>query len=243
MLVIPAIDILEGQCVRLRQGRYDEVSVFSQDPAAMAENWVKAGAQYLHIVDLEGARSGTPQCLGYLPAISRLGIPLQIGGGFRLAENIRAALAAGASRVILGSRIASDPAFAQAMFSEFGEQVIAGIDAREGLVAIHGWQEINSSRITALDLARQLAALGARRVIYTDIARDGMLAGPNISSLQEMINALPIPVIASGGVTTLEDIAALAKTGAEGCIIGRALYTGDLDLSAAIELAANQQLH
>jgi phosphoribosylformimino-5-aminoimidazole carboxamide ribotide isomerase len=237
MLIIPAIDILEGKCVRLRQGRFDEVSVFSEDPGTMARHWVKAGAKLLHVVDLAGARDGHPQCLDHLRVISQIGVPVQIGGGLRTLEDIEAALEAGAARVVIGSRLVNDLDFAKEVFRNFGDRIVAGIDARGGVVAIHGWQDLDPERTSALALAQQMENLGAKRIIYTDIARDGMLAGPNILSLKEMLAAVKIPVIASGGVTTLEDVRQLKITTVEGCIVGRALYTKDLELEAAIRSA------
>jgi len=237
MLIIPAIDILEGKCVRLRQGRFDEVSIFAEDPVAMARQWAELGAKLLHVVDLSGARDGRPQCLPQLREISKIGVPVQIGGGLRTLEDTEAALEAGASRAVLGSRLAGDPDFAKAVFQRFGDRIIAGIDAKDGIVAIHGWQELDSGGTSALTLAEQLEGLGAKRIIYTDIARDGMLSGPNIPALEGLLAAVNIPVIASGGVTTLEDIRQLKMTAAEGCIIGRALYSGEIELKAALQTA------
>ncbi|NIM07467.1 MAG: 1-(5-phosphoribosyl)-5-[(5-phosphoribosylamino)methylideneamino]imidazole-4-carboxamide isomerase, partial [Armatimonadetes bacterium] len=232
MLVIPAIDILEGKCVRLRQGRFDESTVFYDDPAAVAKQWARQGAQFLHVVDLEGARTGRPQALGHLRRIAKVGLPVQIGGGMRSAENIEAALAAGATRVIIGSRIAGDAAFAEETIKTFGKQVVMGIDAREGMVAVHGWEKLTSRR--AIDLAKEMEQLGAAGIIFTDISRDGMLSGPNFESLAEMTAAVQIPIIASGGITCLEDIQRLRETRVEACIIGRALYSGDIRLPEAI---------
>jgi len=235
MFVIPAIDILGGKCVRLRQGRFEESTVFSDDPVAMAKEWARQGAKFLHVVDLDGARLGSPRNLDYLPQIARLGLPLQIGGGMRMTKDIWSALAMGATRVVVGSRIATDPDFAREIILTFGDKVVIGIDAREGLVAIDGWQELTSR--PAVGLAKEMEALGAARIIFTDIARDGMLQGPNFDSLAQMVAAVKIPVIASGGITRLEDLRRLKETGVEGCIIGRALYSGEIELREALRVA------
>ncbi len=239
MLIIPAIDILDGQCVRLRQGRFEESTVFSDDPAAMAKEWIAQGAAFLHVVDLDGARRGLPQNLEWVRRIAGLGKPVQLGGGLRTIEDIRAALAAGATRIVVGSRVATDPQFAAEVIQAFGEKIAVGIDAKEGMVAIRGWQEIIPRR--APDLAKGMEQLGAARIIFTDIARDGTLTGPNYTSLAEIVAAVKIPIIASGGITTLADLRRLRTTGVEACIIGRALYTGDVKLAEAIRIAEENQ--
>jgi phosphoribosylformimino-5-aminoimidazole carboxamide ribotide isomerase len=235
MLVIPAIDIMGGKCVRLRQGRFEESTIFSDDPSAVAREWARQSAQFLHVVDLDGARTGRPQNLEHLPKIAQAGVPLQIGGGLRTFEDIEAALAAGASRVMVGSRAAADTAFAREIIQAFREKVVITIDAQEGKVAVEGWQKTTERR--AFELAQEMEALGAARILFTDIARDGMLSGPNFDSLAEMTAAVKIPIIASGGVTSLEDIRRLKETGVEACIIGRALYSGEIKLPEAIRAA------
>jgi phosphoribosylformimino-5-aminoimidazole carboxamide ribotide isomerase len=241
MLVIPAIDILGGKCVRLRQGSFQDISIFSDDPVEMAKLWIDQGARDLHLVDLEGARQGSPQSFDLLRAISSLGVPVQIGGGIRSLEDIAGALEAGATRVVIGTRAATDPAFAMEIIQAFGQQVVIGIDAREGIVAIHGWQELLPDTTTAVKLAKEMEALGAARIIFTDIARDGMLTGPNYDSIAQMRAAVSIPIIASGGITKLEDLRQLKKLGVEGCIIGRALYTGEIKLAEAIAVFEERQ--
>jgi len=235
MQVIPAIDILEGKCVRLRQGRFDEATIFSDDPLAVAREWAQQGARYLHVVDLEGAREGRPRSLKWLRRIAEVKVPVQLGGGLRQIEDIKAALAGGATRVVVGSRIAVDTPFAQEVIRAFGDRVVIGIDAQDGIVAIRGWQELTSRR--ALDLAKEVESLGAARIVFTDILRDGTLSGPNFDSIAQMIAAVKIPIIASGGVSTLDDIRRLKEIGAEACIIGRALYSGEIRLAEAIQMA------
>jgi phosphoribosylformimino-5-aminoimidazole carboxamide ribotide isomerase len=236
VLILPAIDLRGGQCVRLRQGDYARETVFGDDPAMMARRWVDQGAPYLHLVDLDGAREGKPvNGHSVRRIVAAAGVPCQLGGGIRSEEHIRDALGWGVERVVLGTRALQDPAWCEAMCRTFPRQVCLGIDAREGRVAVQGWSE--TSERSALDLARQVAVWPLAALIYTDISRDGMLAGPNIEATAEIAAAVEAPVIASGGVTTLDDVAALARRGLHGCIIGRALYEGRLDLAAVIALA------
>jgi phosphoribosylformimino-5-aminoimidazole carboxamide ribotide isomerase len=235
MLVIPAIDIMSGKCVRLRQGRFTDSTVFFDDPVTVARTWAAQGASLIHVVDLDGTRTGQPAILDLLPQLAAVGVPIEVGGGMRSVENIRAALTAGATRISPGSRIATDPAFAREVITEFGEHIAVDIAGRNGLVAIHGWQEIINKSV--IDLAKEVAELGAARIIFTDVSRDGMLEGPNFAALKEMVAAVSIPIVASGGITSVADVRYLATTGVEACIIGRALYSGDIELSAAIAAA------
>lgn len=235
MLVIPAIDLKDGQCVRLRQGRMDEATVFSDDPPAMAAHWVAQGARRLHLVDLDGAFAGAPVNGEAVRAIARAHphLPVQIGGGIRSAETIEAYLQAGVRYVIIGTRAVREPEFVARMCRQFPDRIIVGIDARAGLVAADGWAEVTAVR--AVDLARRFAADGVSAIVYTDIERDGMLGGVNLEATLA-VAAAGIPVIASGGVTDLADIRALkavAARGILGAITGRALYEGTLDLAAA----------
>lgn len=235
MLVIPAIDLKDGQCVRLRQGRMDEATVFSDDPPAMAAHWVAQGARRLHLVDLDGAFAGAPVNGEAVRAIARAHphLPVQIGGGIRSAETIEAYLQAGVRYVIIGTRAVREPEFVARMCRQFPDRIIVGIDARAGLVAADGWAEVTAVR--AVDLARRFAADGVSAIVYTDIERDGMLGGVNLEATLA-VAAAGIPVIASGGVTDLDDIRALkavAARGILGAITGRALYEGTLDLAAA----------
>ena len=233
MLIIPAIDILHSKCVRLRQGRYSEATVFSDDPVAVAREWARQGAKFLHVVDLEGARTGEPKILAILKRIVQVGLPVEVGGGMRLMANIDDAIAAGATRISIGTRAATDTNFAHKAINTFHERIIIDIAAKDGMAAIQGWQKVTKQR--AIDLAKEMEQLGAERILFTDVARDGMLQGPNYASLTEMVAAVGIPVIASGGITRIKDVARLKYTGVEACIIGRALYTGTIKLPEAIE--------
>ena len=235
MLVIPAIDLKDGQCVRLRQGRMDDATVFSDDPVAMAAHWVAQGARRLHLVDLNGAFAGAPVNGEAVRAIARAqgAVPIQIGGGIRNAETIEAYLQAGVRYVIIGTQAVKEPDFVTRVCREFPGRIIVGIDASAGLVATDGWAEV--SAVKAVDLARRFAADGVSAIVYTDIERDGMMQGVNVAATLAVAEA-GIPVIASGGVTDLDDIRALktvAGRGILGAITGRAIYEGTLDLAAA----------
>ncbi|MGH7173389.1 MAG: 1-(5-phosphoribosyl)-5-[(5-phosphoribosylamino)methylideneamino]imidazole-4-carboxamide isomerase [Gemmataceae bacterium] len=239
MLILPAIDLRGGQCVRLRQGDYAQETVFGDDPAAMARHWVEQGASYLHLVDLDGARQGHPVNGDSVRRIVQCaGVPCQLGGGLRSEEHITEALGWGVERVILGTRALLDPAWCERVCRRFPGRVCLGIDARQGRVAIQGWER--DSEQSALDLARRCAAWPLAAIIYTDISRDGMLEGPNVEATAELASAVSVPVIASGGVTTLEDVARLADRKLAGCIIGRALYEGRIELGAAIARARRE---
>jgi len=233
VLILPAIDLRGGQCVRLRQGDYAQETVFGADPAAMARRWVEQGAVYLHIVDLDGARAGRPVNGDSVRRIVQAaGVPCQLGGGLRTEADVAEALGWGVDRIVLGTRALQDPAWCERVCRLHPGRVALGIDARQGRVATEGWQHL--SERSSLDLARTCATWPLAALIYTDISRDGMLEGPNVEATAELAAAVSVPVIASGGVTTLDDIARLARCGLAGCIIGRALYEGRLDLAAAI---------
>ena len=236
--IIPAIDMMEGKCVRLVQGRFEDATVFSDDPAEMARRWADQGATRLHLVDLNGSRRGEPQEIETVRRIlASVGIPVQLGGGIRTLETARHVLDLGVQRVIIGTSAALDARLAESLFRELGERAILGVDAKDGRVAIKGWEETTSEN--AVDFARRMQALGARRVIYTDIARDGMLGGPNVTATRQMARSLQIPVIASGGVSALEDVRRLKtldSDGVEGVVLGKALYTGALTLVEAMEI-------
>ncbi len=239
MQVIPAIDIKGGKCVRLRQGEFTQVETYSEDPVKYALRWAQEGAQRLHVVDLDGARVGMPQNTDVVRQIvRRAGIPVQLGGGIRSTEIIERMFNVGVDRVILGTSAAQDEQVVRGALMMYGERVTIGVDAKDGFVAVSGWQERLNE--TAVAFARRMAALGARRIIFTDVGRDGMLEGPNIAALQEMLTAAPVGVIASGGVGSVEDIRALAALRApnlEGVIVGKALYAGRLSVSEAIAAA------
>lgn len=238
MIVIPAIDILEGKCVRLTQGQFDQSTVYAEDPVEMARKWELAGAQRIHVVDLNGSRLGRPQEIRTIGALTKaVNVPVQVGGGVRTLETATQLLEAGVDRVIIGTSAALDRGLAESIFDRLGESAILGVDARDGKVAVKGWEQV--TELDALEFARDMQAIGARRVIYTDISRDGMLNGPNLPALSRMAESLAIPVIASGGIGTLNDITRvkeLEHAGVEGVILGRALYTGAVDLIEALAL-------
>ncbi|MEM8594418.1 MAG: 1-(5-phosphoribosyl)-5-[(5-phosphoribosylamino)methylideneamino]imidazole-4-carboxamide isomerase [Pseudomonadota bacterium] len=236
MLIIPAIDLKDGKCVRLRQGRMDDDTVFSDDPLAMAKRWVDEGARRLHLVDLNGAFAGEPVNGGIVQAIAAEfpDMPVQIGGGIRDLETIEAYLKAGVSYAIIGTKAVEDPAFVTQACRAFPDHIIVGIDARDGFVATDGWA--NTSAVNAVDLAKQFENDGVSSIVYTDIARDGMMKGVNIEQTVALSKAVNIPVIASGGIHVLSDVEALCHAGSDnicGVITGRAIYEGSLDLSAA----------
>jgi len=230
LILFPAIDLLGGRCVRLRQGRYDDVTEYGDDPVAVAQAFRDEGAEWLHVVDLDGAKSGQPKHLKALERVAALGLPVQFGGGLRSADAVQSALDAGATRGIVGTRLTQDEEAAGALFARFGERVVAGVDARAGEVAVHGWTAGSGREVG--EFVRGLVEKGCRRVIYTDIARDGELAGPDIEGTERLLTA-GVPVIASGGVSGLADLKALAPTGVEGVIIGKALYEGRFSLRDA----------
>lgn len=237
MEVIPAIDLLEGRCVRLYQGDYARSQVFNENPADVAKQWLDSGATRLHVVDLDGAKSGKLINRQAIEAIvNAVSVPVQVGGGLRDRNSVTDLLAIGVERVILGTVAVEQPELVRSLASEFPQQIIVGIDARNGLVATKGWLETSS--VAATDLAQQMALLGVGGIIYTDIHRDGTLSGPNIEALRELANAVSIPVIASGGVSSITDLLsllALEPLGVSGVIVGRALYTGDVSLKEALQ--------
>lgn len=234
MLVIPAIDIKNGECVRLRQGDMAQVSVFSKDPTQMAQRWIEAGARRLHLVDLDGAFAGAPANKAAVEKIvETFKIPVQVGGGIRNLEAIQSYLDLGVEKVILGTVALRDPDFVRLACQKFPGSIIVGIDAKDGYVAVEGWAEVSS--ILAIDLARQFEDCGVHSIIYTDIAKDGMMQGVNVQATAQLANAVAIPIIASGGVSKIADIQALCEVDAPifGVITGRAIYEGALDFSQA----------
>lgn len=236
MLIIPAIDLKDGQCVRLRQGLMEDSTVFSDDPVAMATQWVQAGTRRLHLVDLNGAFAGEPVNGEVVQAIAKAypQLPIQIGGGIRSLETIEAYVKAGVSYVIIGTKAVREPEFVAEACKAFPGRVIVGLDAKNGLVATDGWAEV--SDVQATDLAKQFDALGVSAIVYTDIARDGMMQGVNVEATVQMAQASSIPVIASGGITNMDDIKALAAVSGKGicgAITGRAIYEGTLDVREA----------
>jgi phosphoribosylformimino-5-aminoimidazole carboxamide ribotide isomerase len=239
MLIIPAIDLKDGKCVRLRQGRAEDLTVFSDDPVAMGLRWQAAGAQLLHVVDLDGAFSSRPRNLESIRRLRQaLSIPMELGGGIRTLDTVAAYIDLGIDRLILGTVVLKDPELAARACADFPGRIAFGLDARDGLLAVEGWTE--TSRKTALDAAQALAPLHPAAFIYTDIARDGVKRGVNLPATRALAEAVEVPVIASGGVSSLDDIRALLpleSLGVVGVITGRALYDGSLDLQEAIRLA------
>jgi phosphoribosylformimino-5-aminoimidazole carboxamide ribotide isomerase len=240
MLLIPAIDLKDGRCVRLRQGRMEDETVFGEDPVEVARRWVDAGARRLHMVDLNGAFAGKPVNAGVVKAVAEAfpDLPIQVGGGIRDEETVQAYLDAGVQYVIIGTKAVSAPHFVNDLCLEFPGHIIVGLDARDGKVAIDGWSKL--SHHSVYDMAQRFEQDGVEAIVFTDIGRDGMMAGVNVDSTVELAQAITIPVIASGGITSMDDIRALcavADEGIMGAITGRAIYEGTLDLAEAQQLA------
>ena len=239
MIIYPAIDIRGGRCVRLTEGRFDAETVFADDPAEMALKWAGLGAEFLHLVDLDGALAGEGK---NVPVIERIlqsvSIPVQLGGGIRNLETIEKLLALGVNRLILGSAAVKNPQLVEEACKKYPGHIAVGIDAKNGDVAIEGWGK--GSGVAATELAKKMAAYGVETIIYTDISRDGMLSGVNVEATAALARVCGVPIIASGGVASLEDIRrvkAVESDGVQGCIIGKAIYTGAVDLKAALALA------
>lgn len=237
MNIIPAIDLLDGRCVRLYQGDYNQAQTFNDDPIAVAQDWVKQGATRLHLVDLDGAKTGKPTNYHVIEAIANtINIPVQVGGGLRNRDNVATLLNLGVERAILGTVAVENPQLVAELCAEFPGHIAVGIDARNGKVATKGWLE--TSEVLATDLAEQMAQLGVVAIIYTDIHRDGTMTGPNIEALREIASIVAIPVIASGGVSSITDLLSLLSLeplGVTDVIVGRAIYTGDINLKEAIQ--------
>jgi len=243
MLIIPAVDIKNGRCVRLLQGRMEDETVFSENPAAMARKWADAGAELIHVIDLDGAFAKHPQNSDAVQKIlDTVDVPIQLGGGIRNLETVEKYMQMGVQRVIIGTEAVQHPDFVMQACSAFPNQIVLGIDARNGHAAIDGWAQ--TTQIRAIDLAKQFENCGLAAINFTDIYRDGMLAGPNLKEIQDFAEAIKVPVVASGGVSTLTDVhnlLALRSAGVRGVIIGKALYSGALDLHEAI--LATQERH
>ena len=238
MIILPAIDLKEGRCVRLEQGLMEKDTVYNDDPAAQARIWQEQGGELLHLVDLDGAFAGVPKNKAAIEAIVKaVDIPTELGGGIRDLATIEAYLALGIDRVILGTVAKENPALVQEACQKFPGHIVVGIDAKDGLVAVRGWAEVTEKRAT--EMAKEMEGFGVEAIIYTDIARDGMLQGPNIEATGALAEAISIPVIASGGVSSLQDIRNLLTVeakGVTGVITGKAIYTGALDLREAVAL-------
>lgn len=242
MLLIPAIDIKDGQCVRLRQGKMDDVTVFDEDPARVARRWLDQGARRLHVVDLDGAVAGAPVNADAIQRICEVAgdIPVQVGGGIRDEETVESYLEAGVQFVVIGTKAVTAPHFVGDLCVEFPSHILVGLDARDGMVAIDGWSKLSQHNVieTALHFERD----GVEAIVYTDIAKDGMMQGINVAGARELARAISIPVIVSGGVSSMDDIRALCELendGVSAAIIGRALYEGDLNLEACCKFVSD----
>jgi phosphoribosylformimino-5-aminoimidazole carboxamide ribotide isomerase len=236
MIIYPAVDIKDGKCVRLVQGKFSDETVYSKSPVEMGLKWEKSGAEYLHVVDLDGARTGEPKNLETIGELAeKLNIPVQLGGGIRNIEIMEKILSKGLNRVILGTSAVRDLEFVKNAIKMFRDKIVIGIDAKDGMVAIEGWAK--TSEFSAIGFAQKMQDIGVKTIIYTDISRDGMLVGPNLTAMDEMVKAVDLEVIASGGVSKLGDVRSLKDIGVAGAIIGKALYTGDIDLKLAMEIA------
>jgi len=241
MLIIPAIDLKDGQCVRLQQGRKDAVTVYSGDPSATAKRWGSSGAKVLHVVDLDGAFTGSQKNYSRILEIRKsVDMVIEVGGGIRDISTVDRLVSAGIDRVIIGTSAIEDIQFVTDACKRFPGRIFIGIDAKNGKVAVKGWEEVSS--IDARELALRVEAIGVSGIIYTDISRDGMLTGPNLPALEDMVKTVNIPVIASGGIANIEDIRNLLKIeNLWGAITGKAIYSGSLDLKEAIQLAMSNE--
>ena len=243
MIIIPAVDIKNGKCVRLVQGRMEDETIYSHEPAAMALRWANAGAQLIHVIDLDGAFTQSPQNIESIKKIlKRVDVPIQLGGGIRDHETIRMYLDMGIQRIIIGTEVIKNPKLVRDASTEFPNRIVLGIDARKGRVAIDGWR--HTTRVKAIDLAKQFEDCEVAAINFTDIQRDGMQLGPNIEEIRKLAEAVSIPVVASGGVTTMRDIhniLGLKSVGVAGIIVGKALYSGTLDFKKAQEIAERER--
>lgn len=233
MIIYPAIDMLGGKCVRLKQGRYEDSTIYNENPAEVALNWQQKGAEWIHLVDLDGAKAKRPVNIAAITQIRKTtNVPLQLGGGLRTEDDIKSTLDFGINRVILGTAAVMNPFFLYQMVCKFGDKIAVGLDAKDNQVATEGWQETKSQNV--FEYAKFMETLGVKTIIFTDIATDGMLKGPNLDAMRQMVQNVNINVIASGGVSCLQDIIDLKEIGVSGAIAGKALYTGNLELGDAI---------
>lgn len=235
MIIFPAIDIKNGNCVRLKQGKFDELDVYFDDPVEVAKIWKEKGAKFIHIVDLDGAKDGKSKNYEIIKKIAEIiNIPIQVGGGIRTEEAIKNLLNAGVNRVILGTAAVNDEQFLKNMVEKYGDQIVVSVDAKDGIVAIDGW--VNLSEINSIEFIKTLDAMGVKTIVYTDIAKDGMMQGPNFKIYEKVSNISDINVIASGGVSNLEDLERLKEMDLYGAIIGKALYINKIKLEDALEV-------
>lgn len=236
MRIYPAIDIKDGNCVRLLQGKFSDLTVYGNNPAEMAKKWESLGGEYIHVVDLDGALKGHGVNAEKISEICKsVSIPVQTGGGIRTMADIEAKLNCGISRVIIGTKAVSNPDFIKEAVEKYGDKIVIGIDAKDGMVAVEGWEK--TSDFTAVEFAKKMVSLGVKTIVYTDIATDGTLAGPNVQAMKEMASSVDADIIASGGIGNIEHILSLKDTGVEGVIVGRALYTDNVDLEEAVKLS------
>ncbi len=233
MRIYPAIDIKDGQCVRLFKGQFSDVTVYGDSPAEMAKKWESLGGEYIHVVDLDGALKGHGVNAEKIKEIcNSVNVPVQTGGGIRTMEDIEAKLECGIDRVIIGTKAVADSDFVKRAVDKYGQKIVIGIDAKDGMVAIEGWKK--TSDFTAVEFAKKMVSIGVQTIVYTDIATDGTLAGPNVDAMAEMTKAVDADIIASGGIGSLEHIKSLVPTGVEGVIVGKALYTGKVNLTETV---------
>ncbi|MCI8520032.1 MAG: 1-(5-phosphoribosyl)-5-[(5-phosphoribosylamino)methylideneamino]imidazole-4-carboxamide isomerase [Clostridia bacterium] len=233
MMIYPAIDIKDGQCVRLFKGQFSDVTVYGDSPAEIAKKWESLGGEYIHVVDLDGALKGHGVNAEKIKEIcNSVNVPVQTGGGIRTMEDIEAKLECGIDRVIIGTKAVADSDFVKRAVDKYGQKIVIGIDAKDGMVAIEGWEK--TSDFTAVEFAKKMVSIGVQTIVYTDIATDGTLAGPNVDAMAEMTKAVDADIIASGGIGSLEHIKSLVPTGVEGVIVGKALYTGKVNLTEAV---------
>jgi phosphoribosylformimino-5-aminoimidazole carboxamide ribotide isomerase len=234
MRIYPAIDIKDGKCVRLFKGQFSDVTVYGDSPAEMAKKWENLGGEYIHVVDLDGALKGHGVNATKIKEIcDSVSVPVQTGGGIRTMEDIEAKFACGIDRVIIGTKAVSDSEFVKRAVDKYGRRIVIGIDAKDGMVAVEGWEK--TSDFTAVEFAKKMVSIGVGTIVYTDIATDGTLAGPNVAAMAEMAKAVDADIIASGGVGSLDHIKSLTTTGVEGVIVGKALYTEKVNLTEAIK--------
>ncbi len=239
MRIYPAIDIKDGKCVRLLRGSFDDVTIYGDDPAEMAKKWESLGGEYIHVVDLDGALKGHGVNAEAIKAIcDAVKVPVQTGGGIRTMSDIEAKLECGISRVIIGTKAVSDADFVKEAVRKYGDKIVIGIDAKDGMVAVEGWEK--TSEYKAVEFAKKMEDIGVKTIIYTDIATDGTLMGPNVDAMAEMVSNTNMDIIASGGIGTIGHIKSLIPTGVEGVITGKALYTDSISLPEAIDAAKGE---
>ncbi|OHW62249.1 1-(5-phosphoribosyl)-5-[(5-phosphoribosylamino)methylideneamino] imidazole-4-carboxamide isomerase [Andreesenia angusta] len=235
MIIFPAIDIKDGNCVRLKQGKFEDMDVYFDNPVEVAKTWEAKGAEFIHIVDLDGAKDGKSKNFEIISEIARtVNIPIQVGGGIRTREAVQTLLDAGVNRVILGTAAVNEKELLKSLVDEYGKQIVVSIDAKDGIVAIDGW--VNLSSLNSVDFVKELEEIGVQTIVYTDIAKDGMMEGPNFEIYRELMEKNSIDIIASGGVSTLEDVAKLSEMDMYGAIIGKALYIENIKLEDALEV-------